>query len=67
MPKSDTIRPDRASDAPSSLALRAMMGNMDPCPTPNKSEGPNAATAMLRRLKGERSEVTMDSIEMTVF
>ena len=51
-PISVTIRAATATEAPSSRADSATTGRMAPWPMLNRSAGPNAGTAMLRRLKG---------------
>ena len=51
-PISVTIRAATATEAPSSRADSATTGRMAPWPMLNSSAGPNAGTAMLRRLKG---------------
>src|SRR6478752_213367 len=47
-----TMRAATATDAPSSRADNATTGRMAPWPIPKSNVGPNAATAILRRLKG---------------
>ena len=51
MPISVTISAASATEPPSWRTVSAITGRIAPSPRPNRNDGPNAGTAILRRLK----------------
>ena len=52
MPISVTINAASATEPPSWRTVKAITGRIAPSPSANRNEGPNAGTAIWRRLKG---------------